>query len=78
MNGQVQKLYRGDHQDGIVASDVYKYFNIRSFCKMLMVMKLRLDVDWGLSRVGEEIRGANFANPDGWQRETHWGINTGS
>jgi hypothetical protein len=72
-----ESFEEGQHWDGIVASDVYKYSISNSTLTDAAGSEIKLDIDWGLSRVEEKIRGANFTNPDGWQRETHWGINTG-
>ena len=67
----------GDYRDGIVASEVYQYAISDSALTDADGNEIKIGFDWGLSRVEEKIRGANFANPDGWTRETHWGINTG-
>ena len=68
---------RGDWQDGIVASDVYTYTSPSDIFTDKAGSALTVGVDWGVSRPGDLIRGARFANPDGWTRETEWGINTG-
>jgi hypothetical protein len=68
---------KGQYQDGIVASDVYQYAISESALTDADGSEIKIGVDWGLSRVEEKIRGARFANPEGWERETHWGINTG-
>ena len=76
---EVRSYTRGDHQDGIVASDVYKYTVSDGVIQDADGNEVKVGVDWGISRVGETIRGANFTDiRGGWQRETHWGINTGS
>ena len=76
---EVRSYERGDHQDGIVASDVYKYAISNGVLQDADGNEIKVGVDWGISRVGEAIRGANFTDiQGGWQRETHWGVNTGS
>jgi hypothetical protein len=68
---------QGQYQDGIVASDVYQYSISDTALTDSDGSEVKVGVDWGLSRVEEAIKGARFANPEGWERETHWGINTG-
>ena len=68
---------RGDWQDGIVASDVYQYSISDGVLSDADGSEIKIGIEWGISRIGEAIRGSRFANPDGWERETSWGINTG-
>ena len=70
---------RGEHRDGILASDVYVYSVASSVLKDASSDELSIGVDWQLSRPYDKIRGANFTSIDGgWTRETQWGINSGS
>ena len=73
----VRTWEKGQHQDGIVENDLYKYVASDGILKDASGTKIESGVDWGLSRPGEKIRGARFANPDGWERQTEWGINAG-
>ena len=68
---------KGDHRDGIVASDVYKYTMSNEVFVDALGVKIEDGVDWGIARPGDKIRGARFANPDGWERQTEWGLNAG-
>ena len=68
---------KGDHRDGIVASDVYKYRMSNEVFVDALGVKIEDGVDWGIARPGDKIRGARFANPDGWERQTEWGLNAG-
>ena len=72
-----ENFEKGQHRDGIVASEVYQYTISSSALTDAEGNKVEVGVDWGISRIQEAIRGSNYANPDGWTRETHWGINTG-
>ena len=68
----------GEYYDGIVASDVYDYSVSDSVLVDEEGKEIKVDVDWGLARVEEKIRGSRFAYPDGGERETSWGINSGT
>ena len=70
---------RGEHRDGILASDVYVYSVDTSVLKDASSDDLSIGVDWQLSRPYDKIRGAKFTSVEGgWTRETQWGVNTGS
>ena len=35
--------------------------------------ELKTGIDWGIARPGDAIRGARFANPDGWETSNRMG-----
>jgi hypothetical protein len=75
---ETRSYTRGDWQDGIIEGDVVKYTVTNGVLTDPAGNEIKIGVDWGVSRPGEAIRGARFANPDGWERQTEWGINTGT
>jgi hypothetical protein len=74
---ETEDFAAGQHRDGIVSSDVYKYAMVSGEFVDATSTKIEDGVDWGIARPGDKIRGARFANPDGWERYTEWGLNAG-
>ena len=75
---ETRNYTRGQWQDGIVSSDVVQYSISNGVLLDPDNKEIKTGIEWGVSRIGEAIRGARFANPDGWERYTTWGINTGT
>lgn len=75
-NTQQRSYQAGDWMNSIIASELYTY--TVSSGKLLDAdgNEISVGFDWGLARPYEKIRGANFVTPDGWSRETEWGIDT--
>ena len=70
---------RGDWADGIIDDDVYEYTSANGVLKDNDGTQLEIGIDWGVSRVYDYIQGANFSSVQGgWNRETQWGVNTGT
>ena len=75
----VEVFEKGRYADGIIQSDVFSYTVSDGVLTDKLGNIIKTGVDWGVSRPSELIRGARFKNPEGnWERETHWGINTGT
>ena len=74
---ETRSFTRGQWQDGIVSSDVVQYSISNGILTDPNGEEIKTGIEWGISRIGEAIKGARFSNPDGWERETTWGINTG-
>lgn len=74
---ETRSYTKGDHQDGIVASDIVTYSVDNNALIDKDGTKLEVGVEWGVSRPGEVIKGAYFARADGWQQETQWGVWSG-
>ena len=75
---ETRSYTRGDHHDGIVASDIVTYSVDNNALIDKDGNKLEVGVEWGVSRPGEVIRGAYFERANGgWQQETQWGVWSG-
>ena len=75
---ETRSYTRGDHHDGIVASDIVTYSIDNNALIDKDGNKIEVGVEWGVSRPGEVIRGAYFERANGgWKQETQWGVWSG-
>lgn len=75
---QTTQFQKGDHFDGILASDVYTYSISDGAINDANGNTLEIGVDFGVARPSDLIRGAKFKEPNGWEHSTEWGLWSGT
>lgn len=73
-----ESFTKGNYRDGIVESEVYEYTISDGVFTDSDGKEIKTGIEWGVSRVGEAIRGSHFVMPEGWKRETEWGVWSGN
>jgi len=71
---ETREYTAGQYVDGILATNVFTYTVANGVISDPSGNELKIGVDWGIAYPSEKIRGANFANRDGWNEQTEWGI----
>ena len=75
---ELRQYTKGDHEDGIIESDVVSYTVENNTVIDKDGGKIETGVDFGVPRPGEVIRGSYFLERGTWRQNTEWGLWSGT